>query len=673
MLLRKIILENYGLFASRVEFDLLPRAKYGKERPIILVGGKNGAGKTTFLDAIRLVLYGKSILGDRVSQSDYEAFLREHIHRDSKAVIAPDFARVSLEFDYVAAGEHKTYFVERSWTARKTNGVKEYLQIKIDGNELENVSNDFWQGFVEEIIPERLSQLFFFDGEKIKSIADDNTGSKVLADAIKTLLGLDVVDRLKADLSIFVDREVRKNGVKAEKNTWQDFETKISQLKEKIGSKLDELARVRTSIAGVLADIKNKEKRLHQEGHYYATRRDELKIKQNQLLAKIEDLETQIRVECEKTFPFALCPSIATILRSQLQKENQWKRLSIIRDELELVQDEILANTKGLDEQSRSQVEEAIKIVFSSRLEKVDHLNSSTTEIHGLSEANTSHVLSWLDKAENQSKPNVKKVGQQLADLQQQLQKATKDLSKSPDDAQTLPIFYDLSLLNQRLGEFQQEERQIKAEISQNENELIDLQREQRKHIDRQIAQDNNERRLLLVKNIQDALNIYNQRLTVEKISQLRKAVVQGFNCLSSKVDMISDISIDSKSFATTLFDKKGKTLPKTSLSAGEKQLFAIAMLWGLAKTSGRPLPVIIDTPLGRLDSDHRRNLIENYFPMASHQVILLSTDTEVDQQLYRKLSPDISHCYHLHYDKNCQFTTPREEYFWKESRKCQN
>lgn len=672
MLLRKIILENYGLYAGKVELDLLPRVKYGQERQVILVGGKNGTGKTTFLDAIRLVLYGKAILGDRVSQNDYEDFLREHIHRGSKAIIAPEFARVALEFDYVTAGEQKTYFVERSWTARKTNGVKEYLQIKADGKELEDVSNDFWQGFVEEIIPERLSQLFFFDGEKIKSIADDNNGSQVLAEAIKTLLGLDVVDRLKADLSIFMGREIKKSGAKTDKNTWQDFETKISQAKEEIGQKLDELARVRTSISGVVANIKNKEKRLHQEGHYYATRRDELQIIQSQLTTRIEEIENQIRFECEKTFPFALCPSIATALRTQLQEEKQWKRLSMVRDELASVQGEILSNTSGLDKKSRSQVVRIIKASFASRLRNTDHLNS-TTEIHGLSEASAEQVLGWLDEAEHQSQLNVKKAGKILADLQIKLQKTSKDLAKSPDEAQTLPLFEDLSLLNQRLGEFQQEERQRKAEISQKENELIGLQREQKKHIDRQAEQDGSEGRLSLVKNIQRALNTYQQRLTAEKIDQLRQAVTQGFNCLSRKGDLISDIAIAPQSFATTLFDKKGKALPKKSLSAGEKQLFAIAMLWGLAKTSGRPLPVIIDTPLGRLDSDHRRNLIENYFPMVSHQVILLSTDTEVDQQLYKQLSPNISHCYHLCYDKEGQLTEPRKEYFWKESRKCMN
>jgi DNA sulfur modification protein DndD len=672
MLLRKIILENYGLYAGRVELDLLPRVKYGQERPIVLVGGNNGTGKTTFLDAIRLVLYGKAILGDRVSQIDYENFLREHIHRDSKAIISPDFARVSLEFDYVTAGELKNYFVERSWTARKTSGAKEYLQIKIDGQELEDVSNNFWQGFIEEIIPERLSQLFFFDGEKIKNIADDNNGSQVLADAIKTLLGLDVVDRLKADLSIFMGREIKKCGAKVDENTWQDFETRIGQVKEKIGQKIDELARVRTLINGVLADIKNKETRLHQEGHHYATKRDELKTKQSHLAARIEELENQIRLECEKTFPFALCPLITIALRTQLQEEKQRRRFALVHDELANLQDEILSNVNGLDKKSRSYMEDIIKAAFASRLGTDDCLGSAK-EIYGLSEVSVEQVLSWVDEAEKQSRPKVKKAGQQLSDLQNQLQKTTKELAKSPDEAQTLPLFQDLSLLNQRFGEFQQEERQIKAEISQKENELIGLQREQRKYIDRQVEQDGREGRLLRVKNIQNALDTYHHRLTAEKVNQLRQAVTQGFNCLSRKGDLISDIAIAPQSFVTTLYDKKGKTLPKKSLSAGERQLFAIAMLWGLAKTSGRPLPVIIDTPLGRLDSDHRRNLIENYFPKASHQVILLSTDTEVDQQLYKQLSPNISHSYHLLYDKEGQLTEPREEYFWKENKECQN
>lgn len=672
MLLRKILLENYGLYAGKVELDLLPRVKYGQERPIILVGGKNGTGKTTFLDAIRLVLYGKAILGDRVSQKEYEDYLRRQIHRNGDAVLTPNYSRVAIEFDYITAGEQKTYFVERSWKARKTKGVKEFLKIKENGKDVENIDSEYWQSFIEDIIPERLSQLFFFDGEKIASIAEENNENQELADSIKTLLGLDVVDRLKADLSIYMGRELKKREGKADNKDCQDYETKIHQVKEEIGQILREVAEVRTSIDGILADIKNKEDRLRREGHYYATKRDELKRKKIQLATQIEELENLIRSECEKSFPFALCPSIANMLRVQLKEEKEWKRISMVRDELASLQEELLSSVKKIDKRITPQLEDIIRDTFRARLGNLAQ-DMGKAEVYGLSESNANQVLGWLDESENQSRPAVQKAGKLLADLQRKLRETTKELGKSPDEAQTQPLFEELSRLNQRLGKFQQKEKQKKTKFSQKEYELVVLQREQRKQIDRQIDQNAAEGRLKRARNIQKALGVYHKKLSSQKIEQLRRTVVHCFNQLSRKGDLVSNITIDPQNFSITLYDNAGNALPQKSLSAGEKQLFAISMLWSLAKTSGRPLPVIIDTPLGRLDSDHRRNLIENYFPMASHQVILLSTDTEVDQQLFKVLSPEISHCYHLHYNKESRLTEPKEEYFWKEHRKCLN
>jgi DNA sulfur modification protein DndD len=102
-------------------------------------------------------------------------------------------------------------------------------------------------------------------------------------------------------------------------------------------------------------------------------------------------------------------------------------------------------------------------------------------------------------------------------------------------------------------------------------------------------------------------------------------------------------------------------------LSAGDKQIYAISMLWALGKTSGRPLPIVIDTPLARLDSDHRRLLVEHYFPLASHQVIILSTDTEVDQDYFEQLKPSVARAYHLDYDQTQSSTLIKQGYFWRE------
>ncbi len=127
-------------------------------------------------------------------------------------------------------------------------------------------------------------------------------------------------------------------------------------------------------------------------------------------------------------------------------------------------------------------------------------------------------------------------------------------------------------------------------------------------------------------------------------------------------------IHIDPSSFAITLYSEAGHALSKERLSEGEKQIFAISVLWGLARASAHPLPAIIDTPMARLDAAHRRHLVERYFPHASHQVLILSTDTEVDRHYYQALQPHIARAYHLDYDEKTRATHGREGYFWEET-----
>jgi len=140
--------------------------------------------------------------------------------------------------------------------------------------------------------------------------------------------------------------------------------------------------------------------------------------------------------------------------------------------------------------------------------------------------------------------------------------------------------------------------------------------------------------------------------LLERKVSQLQVEFVRHFNYLARKDDLVADVRFNPETFAATLMDKSGHVISKGSLSAGEQQIYAIALLWALAKTSGRLLPMIIDTPLARLDSEHRNNLIERYFPFASHQVVLLSTDTELDTSLLSDLGNRVSHTYRLDYEE---------------------
>src|SRR5262249_18161995 len=147
------------------------------------------------------------------------------------------------------------------------------------------------------------------------------------------------------------------------------------------------------------------------------------------------------------------------------------------------------------------------------------------------------------------------------------------------------------------------------------------------------------------------------------KIDRLSDLITESFRFLLRKQTLVSRILIDPVSFAITLYDDAGNALPRQRLSEGEKQIFAIAMLWGLARASARPLPAATDPPMARLDAPHRQHLVERYFPNASHQVVIFSTDTEVDRHYYSLLQPTIARAYHLDYDERTRTTMGVEGY----------
>ena len=169
MILRSITLQDFGLYAGTTELDLVPRKRQGVASPIVLIGGKNGAGKTTLLEAVRLALYGRRALGTRVGQSEYDAYLRGRVNRSA----AIQSAAVALEFDYAEAGTVHRYRIRREWVVRGKN-VVESLILEKDGATVTAVPREEWHHFLQELIPPGVSQLFFFDGEKISEIADSD-------------------------------------------------------------------------------------------------------------------------------------------------------------------------------------------------------------------------------------------------------------------------------------------------------------------------------------------------------------------------------------------------------------------------------------------------------------------------------------------------------------------
>ncbi len=202
MKLNRITITNFGPYRDSHEFDL----RTTPDSPVILFGGKNGAGKTSFFESVQLCLHGQSALGRRTSSSEYEEKIRNSLHDGVEG--KSDTASIEVQFEYANMGERDTYSVERSWRDRGKS-ITEDLTVERNGEQLDDLESDQWQDFLKELIPPGVSQLFFFDGEKVQELAtaiEENSG---FGDSLLSLLGLDLVERLEADLSRLSHEQTR--------------------------------------------------------------------------------------------------------------------------------------------------------------------------------------------------------------------------------------------------------------------------------------------------------------------------------------------------------------------------------------------------------------------------------------------------------------------------------
>ena len=174
MIIHQLELSNFGVYEEQT-FDLTPQSLNGYNRPVVLLRGKNGTGKTTFLEAINLCLHGSFVLGNRVSRSEYENYLAKRIHVSGSPDSCPTDAKISLLLDHVTEGRKRTYRIEREWSLVRTK-VREQIRIWEDGTELVDlVDREQKDSFLRELVSTGLADLFFFDGEKLQDLAESET------------------------------------------------------------------------------------------------------------------------------------------------------------------------------------------------------------------------------------------------------------------------------------------------------------------------------------------------------------------------------------------------------------------------------------------------------------------------------------------------------------------
>ena len=660
MIFTELVLENFGAYADRQVINLRPEDN-GTVRPIILLGGMNGGGKTTLMDAIRLALYGQRAKCSTRGNLGYGDFLTQSVNTK----IEPGkVTRIELSFELVVEDRWQEFKIIRAWNKSLKEG-KDSLSIFREGGYDNDLENN-WDEYIENILPLGISNLFLFDGEQVKELAELETPPQTVIEAINNLLGLELAERLAVDLDVLVNRKRKALASQSQLATLAELEAKIEQ-------KNQEKTEIKQQIDNLQTELKSAQKqrdrayqKFKQEGGKIAAERSQLEDKINNLNTSVDKQRQDLRELAAGSLPLSLITPLLEKAEKQGKQEikaQQFKQAQGIlqdRDQKLLAYlDKISLEIESIDKIKFFLDEENEILEQSLQSDSGNYLGITEEELHSLINLRQ-NTLPHQQKLLIEAIDRLKQLEITRDSIEQQLQSA------APPEA--------YNKLDKAVQNAQQEVSQCKVKLETAEKKYIEIDREidrakqnLKNYSEKAIDQANDEHIIESVAKVQKTLAIFREKLALKKLNRLESEVTGCFRYLLHKSNLVHRVAIDNENFRLSLYDPQGKPLPKQRLSAGEKQLLAIAFLWGLARVSGKNLPIAIDTPLGRLDSSHRNNLVERYFPTASHQVILLSTDTEIGKQEVNLLREQeaIAREYLLNYNSDNGGTTLQEGYFF--------
>ncbi|MCP6757237.1 MAG: DNA sulfur modification protein DndD [Fischerella sp. CENA71] len=660
MIFLELILQNFGPYNGRQVINLNPKS-HDYTRPIILLGGMNGGGKTTLMDAIRLALYGHRAQCSTRGNLSYSDFLTQCINSKTKP---NEKTRVELVFEHIANDKPIKYRIVRTWEKNPKDG-KDHLGILGDDDTwpVEALVNT-WDDYIENLLPLGISNLFLFDGEQVKELAEQEVPPPMVVDAIRALLGLELAEKLAVDIEILVNRKRKEIAEKQDLDNLEEIEQNLKQLQEEFHHQQQNLTSLQAELKLSEQEEQEAVDKFLSEGGKIAAERSHLEQQKQEVTTAAEAIRQIMCESAADVLPLALIQPLLTQVQAQGETEFRTRQVQIAQDII-LERDQRLINLISKLEIENQKLEK-IKF-FLEEDEKTRNANLQKelpwllADDEALSQLG--NVIYYLQNAKNSAKQqlsNLKNKEEEIINIERQMQTAA-----SPEEYEQL---------RDVVRKAQQKVAEVKASCETARRYLVELEttiekskKDLKEYTEQTIDRKNREHIITASARVQETLKLFRERLTLRKLNKLENEVTECFRYLLHKSDLVHRIVIDTNTFSLSLFDLHSQPVPKHRLSAGEKQLLAIAFLWGLARVSGLRLPVAIDTPLGRLDSSHRTNLVERYFPSASHQVILLSTDTEIGEKEVKTLRENeaIAREYLLKYDSSTRQTTIQPGYFW--------
>ena len=662
MKFNKLTIENYKSFQYPTSIDF-PQSSEGKS--IFLVGGMNGAGKTSIMEAINICLYG--------AKTD---FLYKYINRKE---LAKGNAFVSFELEF-ETDDHETILINRAWSSGATDSPKhrdltEKLVVVKNGKRVSVQNKELWQDYINATIPQSITQFFFFDGEKIQEIAADDHSEVRLKSSLEAALGIQYISRLSNDV-LYLKQEERKGFVEI---TDEDIVYKESELKKE-QKKLTIKFQERTELSDELEQFKSIKEdsqarfkaifNLDPESSEVIKQKEKKRI---QLSNKSSQLDNQIKNITEQHLPWALAGKLFDEVKQQLNLENKNKSRESISENAGVLAQKIIDNFDVPEPITKERLTEEEKVKLHNRLLNLLQENKTQEDairILNLSDRDSAKVLNKIEEIEQSDVLTLEDLIKEKSELDFEIRSIQSSLESSGTTDSEKEIFEELQSTiegcNTQIGRLSVRLSNCNEEVVHIENKIKEIELEIGKLYEKHNLSKEKVDFIEECDAIANLMNTYMVKLRKNKVHVLQEKTFEMYKMLSSKAGLIKDLEINDKTYEISIRDKSGHEMKKSGLSAGEKEVFALSLLWGLAQTSELNLPIIIDTPLSRLDSIHRDNIVNHYFPNAANQVIILSTDTEVDNNYFKNLEPHLTGAVSLEFSPNNELTTVKEGYFWK-------
>ncbi|TDL64177.1 DNA sulfur modification protein DndD [Paenibacillus amylolyticus] len=644
MHIQKLALRNIGAYHGELnKFDFRTTAN----RNVILLGGKNGAGKTTILESLRIVLFGSMAYGFVTENEPYYRKIRTLLNRKAINENVTDAFQITLDYSSTEDFELHEYSLVRSWRI-KNDRIRESFAVKRDNQFLSAQQTSDFQSRLREEMPPKLFELCLFDGEDISRIVSEEKIPEYLKESGKILFNLDLFVNLEKDLNTYRIQYAQQNASAAEEVAqYEKLEMEINQLKATIDEKQQLTVLHEEEINNLNDAIKQDKKDFEIHGGLLQEKRQEIVSRINVIENKRKTNSEHVRHFVSSLLPFFIARKQLQQVDYQLNAEKQYESYeyaanTLKQDKLTSLLTSTLGKYKEIDNFEMKAIFEGILNLIKPNQTELIHRASfeQRSEIHNLNKQleglNITDYVNRFDEnaillKESQELRTQLETNDQASEFKELLERI---------EQKTKHVEQQKMLIEQLGSEIQNHSESLHAKLSQ-KDKVEEKIREYHK----------SEKSYEMTEKLLTVSQRFRERQWRKKLDDVANETVRMIDVLFRKKDFIKRIHIDHTSFELKLYNLVNQEISKERLSAGEKEMLMLTVILAMFRVSGWKLPFVFDTLMGRLDQDHKKSLIQHFIPRCGEQVLMFTTDSEITSEQFPVIEEITTRCYTLEYD----------------------